>query len=103
MGCSNSAFDSPIPTRSLTRLFSLSTVEVNASAVVSAIQAYAKINDARKWIERRETVNLSELFERMSTTELEEYARSGMLPEWFPVSPIPLATHGNGSTEENGG
>jgi hypothetical protein len=68
------------------------TVEVNASAVVSAIQAYAKINDAGKWIERSETVNLNECFERMSTAELEEYARSGKLPHWFPVSPVPVAT-----------
>ena len=68
------------------------TVEVNASAVVSAIQAYAKINDAGKWIERSENVNLTELFDKMSTQELEQYAQSGKLPNWFPVSPAPLAT-----------
>jgi hypothetical protein len=68
------------------------TVEVNASAVVSAIQAFAKINDAGKWIERSENVNLTELFDKMSTQELEHYAQSGKLPNWFPVSPVPVAT-----------
>jgi hypothetical protein len=68
-------------------------VDVTASAVVQAIQAYAKINDAGKWIERNENVNLTELFDRMSTQELEEYAQSGELPSWFPVAPV--ATSGN--------
>ena len=58
-------------------------VDVTASAVVSAIQAYAKINAAGEWIERTETVSLNQLFERMSTTELEEYAQTGTLPAWF--------------------
>ena len=60
-------------------------LEVTASAVVQAIQAYAKINDAGKWIERNETVNLTELFDKMSTPELEEYTQWGKLPAWFPV------------------
>jgi hypothetical protein len=55
---------------------------------VSAIQAYAKINDAGKWIERSESINLTELFDKMSTKELEEYAQSGKLPGWFPVAPV---------------
>ena len=58
-------------------------VDVTASAVVSAIQAYAKINAAGEWIERTETVSLNQLFERMSATELEEYAQTGTLPAWF--------------------
>jgi hypothetical protein len=58
-------------------------VEVTASAVVSAIQAYAKINAAGQWVDRVEGVNLNELFERMSREELEEYAKDGKLPEWF--------------------
>jgi len=40
-------------------------VEVTASAVVSAIQAYAKINAQGQWVERSEHINLTELFERM--------------------------------------
>ena len=58
-------------------------VEVTASAVVEAIQAYSKINAAGQWIDRSEQVNLNELFDRMSTQELEEYAQRGILPNWF--------------------
>lgn len=58
-------------------------VDVTASAVVSAVQAYAKINAAGEWIDRSETVSLNQLFERMSTQELEDYAQTGALPEWF--------------------
>ncbi len=58
-------------------------VEVTASAVVAAVQAYAKINAAGEWIDRTETVSLNQLFERMSAHELEEYAQTGALPEWF--------------------
>jgi hypothetical protein len=58
-------------------------VDATAAAVVAAIQAYSKINAAGQWIDRSETVNLNELFERMTTAELEAYARDGSLPEWF--------------------
>jgi hypothetical protein len=58
-------------------------VDVTASAVVAAVQAYAEINAAGEWIDRTETVPLNELFDRMSTEELESYAQSGTLPEWF--------------------
>lgn len=58
-------------------------VDVTASAVVSAIQAYAKINAAGEWIDRTETVSMNDLFDRMSTQELEAYAQTGTLPEWF--------------------
>ena len=58
-------------------------VDVTASAVVSAVQAYAKINAAGEWIDRTETVSMNDLFDRMSTQELEAYAQSGALPEWF--------------------
>ncbi len=60
-------------------------VKVNAAAVVSAVQAYAKINARGQWIERSETVNLNKLFDRMTRDELEAYARDGTLPKWFPV------------------
>ena len=59
------------------------TVEVNASAVVAAVQAYAKINDSGQWIERVQGTNMNQLFDRMTTEELEAYARDGSLPEWF--------------------
>lgn len=58
-------------------------VEATASAVVGAIQAYAKINAQGQWVERSEHVNLNELFERMSREELETYARDGKLRDWF--------------------
>jgi hypothetical protein len=58
-------------------------VDVTASAVVAAVQAYAKINAAGEWIDRTETVSMNDLFERMSTEELESYAQSGALPGWF--------------------
>lgn len=67
------------------------TVEVNASAVVAAIQAYAKINNSGQWIERVQGTNMNELFDRMTTKELDAYAQDGSLPEWFraAVSAIP--------------
>jgi hypothetical protein len=58
-------------------------VTVNAAAVVSAIQAYAKINSAGQWVDRTEQINLNDLFARMSAEELETYAREGTLPDWF--------------------
>ena len=58
-------------------------VDVTASAVVAAVQAYSKINAAGQWIERTEQVSMNELFDRMSTEELEQYAQSGTLPKWF--------------------
>jgi hypothetical protein len=59
-------------------------VEITAAAVVAAVQAYAKINAQGQWIDRSETVNLHDLFERMTQDELETYARDGRLPGWFP-------------------
>jgi hypothetical protein len=58
-------------------------VDVTASAVVSAIQAYSKINASGQWIDRSEQVNLNDLFERMTNEELEAYAQDGTLPGWF--------------------
>lgn len=58
-------------------------VDVTASAVVAAITAYSKINAVGEWIDRTQTVSLNDLFERMSTQELEAYAQTGALPEWF--------------------
>jgi hypothetical protein len=49
--------------------------------VVSAVQAYAKINAAGQWVERSERVNLNELFGRMTQDEMEAYATDGILPD----------------------
>jgi hypothetical protein len=61
-------------------------VEVTASAVVAAVQAYAKINAAGEWIDRTETTSMNDLFERMSSQELETYAQTGALPDWFQAT-----------------
>jgi len=55
----------------------------SAAAVVSAVQAYVKINSEGRWVEEPERVYLRELFDRMTREELETYAREGKLPEWF--------------------
>ncbi len=70
-------------------------VEVNATAVVSAVGAYARINAAGQWVERSERVDLNQLFDRMTELELEEYARDGKLPDWF-------TTIAEGATASNG-
>ena len=62
------------------------SVQVNASAVVAAATALAKINGQGAWIERVESLDINLLFDRMDTAELESYARDGKLPEWFPLS-----------------
>jgi len=61
-------------------------VEVTAAAVVAAVQAYAKINAAGQWTDPTETVNLHELFDRMTQDELEAYAQEGKLPHWFTAT-----------------
>jgi hypothetical protein len=61
-------------------------VEVTSSAVVAAVQAYAKINSQGQWVDRNEHVNVNELFERMSEEEMEMYATEGTLPNWFKVA-----------------
>jgi hypothetical protein len=61
-------------------------VDVTASAVVAAVQAYSKINSTGQWIDRSEQVSLNDLFDRMSTQELEAYAQHGSLPSWFEAA-----------------
>ncbi|GGH06743.1 hypothetical protein [Silvibacterium dinghuense] len=72
-------------------------VDVTAAAVVAAVQAYSKINAAGQWIERTEQVSLNDLFDRMSTQELEEYAQSWKLPRWFTA--IAQSATGNDGQE----
>jgi hypothetical protein len=57
-------------------------VQVNASAVVSAVTAYSRINAAGQMVDRAGRQDLQDMFERMSEAELEEYASSGKLPDW---------------------
>jgi hypothetical protein len=76
-------------------------VQVNAAAVVAAVAAYSKINAMGQWIDRRETVNLNELFMRMSEGELGNYAATGQLPDWF--SSLVGATPTDSQQAENAG
>ena len=69
-------------------------VEVTASAVVAAAQAYSKINASGQWVDRNEHIDVNALFERMTQQELEAYAQSGILPAWF--------TGAVGATTDNG-
>ena len=59
------------------------SVEVSASSVVAAATALAKLNAAGQWIDRTEQINLNSLFDRMTGQELEQYAKDGILPDWF--------------------
>jgi hypothetical protein len=76
-------------------------VEVNASAVVSAVSAYARINAFGQWVERSERIDLNQLFERMTSAELEAYARDAQLPDWFNDLVSGVARRG-WSKDENG-
>ena len=69
-------------------------VEVTASAVVAAAQAYSKINASGQWVDRSEHIDLNALFEKMTQQELEAYAQNGTLPGWF--------TGAVGATTDNG-
>jgi hypothetical protein len=75
------------------------SVEVSASSVVAAAQALAKINSSGKWVDKIEQVNLNELFERMTAEELEQYAKTGDLPDWFRQT---VGATGSNSLEDEG-
>jgi hypothetical protein len=76
-------------------------VDVTASAVVAAVQAYAKINAAGEWIDRTETVSLNDLFDKMTADELESYAQTGALPEWFREATAFRSDFSNGRQKES--
>jgi hypothetical protein len=76
-------------------------VEVSATAVVSAIAAYAKINANGQWVERSETVNLNELFDRMTREEMDAYAKDGTLPAWFEHVMGATASNGQGGSNDS--
>jgi len=61
-------------------------VDVTAAAVVGAVSAYARINARGEWVERTETVNLAEMFQRLTAVELDAYAKDGSLPDWFKTA-----------------
>ena len=70
-------------------------VEVNANAVVSAVAAYSKINTNGQWIDRRETIDLNDMFAKMTSEEMDRYATKNELPEWFTsaVGATPIDSH----------
>jgi hypothetical protein len=76
-------------------------VPVNAGAIVAAIGAYSKINANGQWVERRETVDMVELFKRMSRDELRGYVDRGELPSWFTGLVGHTATDSQGSEDEH--
>lgn len=75
-------------------------VEANVAGVVSAVSAYARINARGEWVERSEVVDMNALFERMSSAELEAYARSGALPGWFPAASVANRKSSQGESHE---
>jgi hypothetical protein len=81
-------------------------VEVTAAAVVQAVAAYARINSEGRLVERSERVDLNHLFDRMSQQELQRYAETGKLPDWFEQvvgrEVEQPATQGHGGEEEDG-
>ena len=76
-------------------------VEVTSSAVVAAVQAYAKINADGQWIDRSEHVSLNDLFDRMTREELDAYIKNGTLPAWFTQTVGVTPTHSR--EDENDG
>lgn len=68
-------------------------VEASATAVVSAVAAFAKINANGQWVDRSEHVSLNELFDRMTREEMEIYAEKGTLPTWFERTVGATVTH----------
>ena len=70
--------------------------------MVQAIAVYGNLNAQGQLIERRETINLNELFERMTVEEKEAYAKEGKLPDWFTQttgSQVATAAHDGGTGE----
>ncbi len=74
-------------------------VKVNAAAIVSAVATYSKLNAQGQWIDRRETIDLNDLFARMTEDEMRRYAIRGELPTWFTsaVGATPIASQGGGN------
>ncbi len=58
-------------------------IKANASAIVAAVQIYARINAHWEMIEPDEHLELHDLFDRMKPEEYDAYAKDGTLPTWF--------------------
>ena len=66
----------------------------SASAVVSAIKAYVKLNNSVQGTEQAQGPDPKKLLERMSQVERDAFAQDGSLPEW--LSNATNATPGDG-------
>jgi hypothetical protein len=75
-------------------------VPVNAGAVVAAVAAYSKLNANGQWIDRRETVDMADLFSRMTKDEMNRYASKGELPLWFTSVVGAIGADSQGATDE---
>jgi hypothetical protein len=58
-------------------------VKPNAAAVVQAVSVYARLNARGELIERQQTVNMNQLYDRMSDAETDHYCKTGDVPKWF--------------------
>lgn len=59
-------------------------VVVTAGAVVQAVALYARINARGDLVEGHDQTSIHDLFAKMNPDELEEYAKHGTVPSWFP-------------------
>jgi hypothetical protein len=58
-------------------------VKVTASAIVAAALAHSKINARGELIERDENLTFHDLFDRMTSEQLDAYSKHRILPSWF--------------------
>ena len=72
----------------------------NGSVILSAIQAYVKLNSSGKGTEQAQGTNPKDLLERMSKEEREAFVRDSSLPDWF--SRAKGATPSDGQEGEKG-
>jgi hypothetical protein len=86
-------------TRALERIIEkVEATSPSASAVVSAVKAYVKLNSSGQGTEQAQGTDPKKLLERMSQVERDAFARDGSLPEWF--SSATNATPGDGQEGE---
>jgi len=57
--------------------------QTTLSGVVSAINAYTKLNSGEQGVEPVQATDPKKLLERMSQEEREAFAKDGSLPDWF--------------------
>lgn len=62
--------------------------EVDTSTVGKICDLQKQVaEELGQWVRRSEITDRNRLFERMSREELDLYARTGTLPDWFPANP----------------